>query len=276
MSSFAVDPFLTGLPLSFGVSLVLFVLSWLVALRLGRYNVVDVVWGMSFVAIAIASFSWSAGHGVDTWRRALPLVLVTIWGVRLSAYIGLRSRGKGEDPRYDAMLGDGPNRALRALGMVFVLQAVVAWFISLPVQAAMYIRSGWAPLAFVGVAVWLVGLFFESVGDAQLNAFRSDPANRGKVMDRGLWRYTRHPNYFGDATVWAGLYFVAAQHWIGALTITSPVLMAWFLSFKTGKPLLEKQMAETKPGYRDYIERTSGFFPLPPKRAQQAGSGATP
>jgi steroid 5-alpha reductase family enzyme len=265
--SFAVDPFLTGLALSFGATLVLFVLSWLVALRLGRYNVVDVVWGTAFVVIGVVSFAWSAGHGVDTWRRVLPLALVAIWGLRLSAYIGIRSRGKGEDPRYDALLGDRPNRALRALGIVFVLQAVVAWFISLPVQAAMYIRSGWAPLAFVGGAVWLIGMFFETVGDAQLNGFRSNPANRGKVMDRGLWRYTRHPNYFGDATVWAGLYLVAAQHWVGALTVASPVLMAWFLSFKTGKPLLEKQMAETKPGYRDYIQRTSGFFPLPPKRA---------
>ena len=116
----------------------------------------------------------------------------------------MRSHGKGEDPRYTAMLGDGPHRALRALGMVFVLQAVVAWFISLPVQAAMYIRSGWVPLAYVGVAVWLVGFFFETVGDAQMAAFRNDPANKGTVMDRGLWRYTRHPNYFGDATVWAG------------------------------------------------------------------------
>ena len=143
VTSFAVHPFLTGLALTFGVSLALFVASWLLAVRIGRYNVVDVVWGLSFVAIAVTSFLWSAGHGADTWRRVLVLVLVSIWGVRLSAYIGVRSRGKGEDPRYDAMLGDGPNRALRALGIVFVLQAVVAWFISLPVQAAMYIRPGW-------------------------------------------------------------------------------------------------------------------------------------
>jgi steroid 5-alpha reductase family enzyme len=155
---------------------------------------------------------------------------------------------------------------LRALGIVFLLQAVVAWFISLPVQAAMYIRSGWTFLAVIGVAVWAVGMFFETVGDAQMNAFRGDPANKGQVMDRGLWRYTRHPNYFGDATVWAGLYLIAAESWVGALTIASPVLMAWFLSFKTGKPLLEKQMARTKPGYADYMARTSGFFPRPPRR----------
>jgi steroid 5-alpha reductase family enzyme len=265
VTSFALHPFLTGLALTFGVSVALFVLCWVVALRVGRFNVVDVVWGLSFVAIAVTSLVWSAGHGADEWRRILTFVLVAVWGGRLSVYIGARSRGRGEDPRYDAMLGDGSNRAVRALGIVFVLQAVVAWFISLPVQAAMYIRSGWSFLAFVGVAVWLIGLFFETVGDAQLNVFRNDPANKGKVMDRGLWRYTRHPNYFGDATVWAGLYLIAAEHWIGALTVASPVLMAWFLSFKTGKPLLEKQMAQTKPGYADYIERTSGFFPLPPR-----------
>ncbi|HEX3822843.1 MAG TPA: DUF1295 domain-containing protein [Mycobacteriales bacterium] len=265
MTSFAVRPFLTGLPLTFGVSIATFVVCWLLALRIGRFNIVDVVWGSSFVVTAITSFLWSLGHEVPVWRRVLVLVLVALWGGRLSLYIGRRSHGAGEDPRYDAMLGDGRHRALRALSIVFVLQAVVAWFISLPVQAAMYIRSGWSFLAFVGVAVWVIGVYFESVGDAQMGAFRRDPANKGKVMDRGLWRYTRHPNYFGDATVWAGMYLIAAEHWIGALTIASPVLMGWFLSFKTGKPLLEKQMAASKPGYADYMKRTSGFFPRPPK-----------
>jgi steroid 5-alpha reductase family enzyme len=267
VSSFAIHPFLTGMALTFGVTLGVFLLSWLVAVAVGRFNIVDVVWGLSFVAIAVTSVVWSAGHGSE-WRRILVLDLVAIWGVRLSAYIGVRSIGKGEDPRYDELLGDGPHRALRALGTVFVLQAVVAWFISLPLQAAMYIRSGWSFLAWVGVAVWLVGLFFETVGDAQMNAFRKNPDNKGQVMDRGLWRYSRHPNYFGDATVWAGLWLIAAEHWIGALTFASPVLMAWFLSFKTGKPLLERYMAKTKPGYADYMARTSGFFPLPPKPAK--------
>ncbi|HTW21542.1 MAG TPA: DUF1295 domain-containing protein [Mycobacteriales bacterium] len=265
MSSFAVHPFLTGLAISFAVLLVVFVGAWLVALVVGRFNIVDVVWGMAFVIVAIVGFGWSAGHSVPGWRRALVLALVAVWGLRLSAYIGVRSHGKGEDPRYEAMLGTGPHRALRALGIVFLLQAVVAWFVSLPVQAAMYIRTGWSWLAVVGVVAWLVGLFFEAVGDAQMAAFRRDPSRRGEVMDRGLWRYTRHPNYFGDATVWAGLYLVAAEHWIGALTIGSPLLMSWFLSFKTGKPLLEKQMARTKPGYAEYMRRTSGFFPLPPR-----------
>jgi steroid 5-alpha reductase family enzyme len=266
VTSFAVHPFLTGLGLTAAVTLTVFLLSWLVAVAIGRYNVVDVVWGLSFIAIALTSFLWSHGHQVDTWRRLLVLDLVTIWGARLSVYIGLRSIGMGEDPRYDAILGNAPNRARRALGTVFVLQAVISWFISLPVQAAMYVRSGWSFLAYAGIAIWLIGLFFEAVGDAQMTAFRNDPANQGLVMDRGLWRYSRHPNYFGDATAWAGLWLIAAQHWIGALTLASPALMAWFLSFKTGKPLLEKQMARTKPGYADYVKRTSGFFPLPPKK----------
>ena len=176
------------------------------------------------------------------------------------------------------MLGDGPHRARRALTTVFVLQAVVAWFISLPVQAAMYIRSGWSALAFVGAAVWLVGVFFETVGDAQMGAFRRNPANKGTVMDRGLWRYTRHPNYFGDATVWAGLYLIAAEHWIGALTIASPVLMAWFLSFKTGKPLLEKQMAETKPGVRRLHQANQRVLPAPAEvvRVTESASNGPP
>jgi steroid 5-alpha reductase family enzyme len=274
VTSFAVHPFLTGLAVTFGVTLTLFLLSWLLALAVGRYNVVDTLWGLSFAAVAVTSFIWSAGHGVPTWRRALVLVLVVVWALRLATYIGVRSRGKGEDPRYDALIGDssGAARALRALGIVFVLQAVIAWFVSLPVQAAMYIRTGPVVLAVVGTLVWGVGLFFEAVGDQQMARFKADPANRGsrrtsseQVMDTGLWRYTRHPNYFGDATVWVGLWLIAAEHWIGVLTIGSPVLMTWFLFFKSGKPLLERTLSSSRPGYAEYVNRTSGWFPLPPK-----------
>jgi steroid 5-alpha reductase family enzyme len=265
MTSFAVEPFLSGLAVTFGVAVALFVTSWVVALRVGRFNVVDVVWGLSFVVTGAVSFLWSAGQDVPSWRRILPLVLVAVWGLRLAAHIAVRSHGKGEDPRYTAMLGDEPHVGRRALVRVFVLQALVAWFISLPVQAAMYIRSGWWVLAIVGVAVWSVGWCFETIGDSQLAAFRREPSNKGKVLDTGLWRYTRHPNYFGDAAVWAGLWLIAAEHWIGALTVGSPLLMVWFLSAKTGKPLLERQLAATKPGYADYVRRTSGFFPLPPR-----------
>jgi len=209
----------------------------------------------------------TAGAGADEVRRYVVLALTAAWGLRLSAYIGWRSRGHGEDPRYAAMLqraGGSPSAyALRAF---FLPQAVIAWFVSLPVQAAMSERSAFGALGAVGVATWAVGLFFEAVGDAQLAAFKRSPANRGEVMDRGLWRYTRHPNYFGDACVWTGLYLIAAQQWPGALTVLSPLTMVWFLAAKTGKPLLESNLTKTKPGYADYVRRTSGFFPLPPKR----------
>jgi steroid 5-alpha reductase family enzyme len=266
VTSVAVHPFLTGLALTLAVSLALFVVSWLVAVRVGRFNVVDIVWGMSFIVTAIVSFFWSAGHDASTSRRVLILVLVTVWGGRLSGYIAIRSRGKGEDPRYTAMLGDRPHRALRALGSVFVLQAIVAWFISLPVQAAMYIQSGWVPLAYLGVAVWAVGVFFESVGDAQMAAFRNDPANTGTVMDRGLWRYTRHPNYFGDFCVWWGVWLVALTAAGTWWTAIGPLVMTVLLMRVSGAARLERDIGDRRPKYADYIRRTSAFFPRPPQR----------
>ena len=118
----------------------------------------------------------------------------------------------------------------------------------------------------MGAALWAVGFAFETVGDLQLTRFSSDPANRGRVLDTGLWRYTRHPNYFGDACVWWGLSVVAFSAWPGILTVLSPVLMTWLLARGTGKPLLEKDIGSRRPGYREYVERTSGFLPLPPRK----------
>jgi steroid 5-alpha reductase family enzyme len=273
VSGYATAPFLTGLPATLVVVLVLFVTTWVVGLKLGRFNVVDVTWGLGFAAIALTSYLCSAGEGADGDRRLLVLLLTAGWGVRLATYIGWRSRGHGEDPRYDAMLSRASgSRNLYALTHVFVLQAVTAWFVSLPVQVAMYERSATNALVWVGTGLWAVGVFFEAVGDAQLASFKRHPANKGRVMDRGLWRYTRHPNYFGDACLWVGLWLVAAQQWQGLVTVLSPLAMVWFVAFKTGKPLLEKQMAQTKPGYADYMSRTSGFVPLPPRAGRSAGS----
>ncbi len=139
------------------------------------------------------------------------------------------------------------------------------WFISLPVQVAMYERDPLGVIMVVGAGVWLIGFAFESIGDRQLARFRADPASRGQVMDRGLWRYTRHPNYFGDACLWWGIFVVACAQWQGALTILSPVLMTWTLVAKTGKPLLEHDIARRRPGYADYVARTSGFIPRRPR-----------
>jgi steroid 5-alpha reductase family enzyme len=267
VSDFATSRFLTGLVVSGAAVAAVLVLTWVVARRLGRYNVIDVAWGLGFVAVAVASFLWSNGEGDDT-MRVLVLALVAIWGVRLGAYIAWRSRGHGEDPRYAAMLDRAPGSAAAyAATRIFVPQGVAMWFISLPVQVAMFERDPWPPMMVLGALVWVVGFGFESIGDAQLARFKADPANRGQVMDRGLWRFTRHPNYFGDACLWWGIFLVACAQWQGVLTVLSPVLMTWTLVAKTGKALLEQDIGDRRPGYADYVARTSGFFPLPPGRA---------
>lgn len=231
------------------------------------HRVIDIAWGLGFSAIAVTTFVLSSGHG-HPWQRGIVTLLTVIWGVRLSAHIYLRSRGHGEDPRYEQLLSKAKgSRNAYALRMVYLLQAAIMWFVSLPVQVAQYDpgRPSWWLAA--GVAVWAAGFFFEAVGDYQLARFSRDPANKRKVLDTGLWRFTRHPNYFGDACVWWGLYLIACGSWAGAATILSPLVMTYFLAGKTGKPLLEKGMEERRPGYADYIRRTSGFIPWPPRKA---------
>jgi steroid 5-alpha reductase family enzyme len=188
-----------------------------------------------------------------------------VWGVRLGAHIALRSRGHGEDPRYQALLDSTTrNPALFALRRIYLTQGLLMWFVSLPVQVAVFESPDPGSVAWIGVALWVVGFLFETVGDLQLTRFRNDPDSKGEVLDTGLWRYTRHPNYFGDACVWWGLSLIAFDAWPGVLTALSPLLMTWLLAKGTGKPLLEKDMDERRPGYTDYVRRTSGFIPLPP------------
>lgn len=250
-----------------GAAIVLQVATFLYALRVGRFSVVDVTWGLGFALIAVVGWLVSLGSSGDDWRRALVVVLTLVWGCRLAWHIGLRQRGETEDdPRYVEMMSNSSGGAFAALRKIFLLQAVVGWFVALPVQFAMVDDGGPGPLLFVGVVLWGIGFFFEAVGDRQLQDFRADPANKGQVMDHGLWRYTRHPNYFGDACVWWGLFLIAADAGWGWLTVLSPILMTWFLAAKTGKPLMERSLANSRPGYADYVERTSGFFPLPPRR----------
>jgi steroid 5-alpha reductase family enzyme len=244
--------------------------TFLVALRLGRHAVVDVAWGLGFAAIAVAAFLASEGEG-DGFISGFALVLTVIWGVRLAAHIGLRSRGHGEDPRYVELLAKAPgNPQLFALRRIYLTQGLVMWFVSLPVQVAMFEQGEANWVTWTGVLLWIVGFTFETVGDLQLTRFRNDPATKGEVLDTGLWRYTRHPNYFGDACVWWGLSLIAFSSWPGILTILSPLLMTWLLAKGTGKPLLEKDMSSRRPGYADYVRRTSGFVPLPPKTPKTA------
>jgi steroid 5-alpha reductase family enzyme len=259
-----------------GVVLVVAV-TFLTALRVGRHNVIDTAWGLGFLMALLGADAVAAGsaHHGNADRRVLITVLTAIWALRLATHMGLRSRGEGEDPRYVAMLADAPgSRTLYALRKVYLIQALAMWFVSLPLQVTAVGGGSIGVLGWFGVAVWIVGFVFEAGGDWELNAFRKDPANKGKVMDRGLWRYTRHPNYFGDAAQWWAFALIAFAHWPGILTIASPALMTWFLARKTGKPLLESHLMASRPGYARYIEETSGFFPLP-RRARTSPSVAS-
>ncbi|MEV0646177.1 DUF1295 domain-containing protein [Phytomonospora sp. NPDC050363] len=255
-----------NLGVSAAVALAVLLVTFAVGVAGGKHRVVDVAWGVAFACVAAVTFVLSDGYG-DPWRRALAAGLTVVWGLRLAVHIGRRGRGEPEDPRYERLLAKAPgNKDLYALRMVYLLQGALVWFVSLPVQVASYDRSAATPWLLAGVAVWSLGMVFESVGDAQLARFRRDPSNKGKVLDTGLWRYTRHPNYFGDACVWWGLYLLAAcSSWLGAATVVAPLAMTYFLAGKTGKPLLEEHLSK-RPGYAAYVRRTSGFVPWPPRR----------
>jgi steroid 5-alpha reductase family enzyme len=293
MHSFDGSGFAVGLLACAAALVVLLGATFALAKRLGKHSVVDVAWGLGFVAVALVSLLASGDSG-NPDRRHLITAMVVLWGGRLAWHIGTRNIGHGEDPRYEAMLAKVPEaqRDLYALRMIYGLQGLLVLFISLPVQVAQYYRSfdsvrltlppgiringfgipeipvhengpGW--IALLGVLLWAVGLFFEAVGDWQLQRFKSDPANKGKIMDVGLWRYTRHPNYFGDACVWWGIWLVAAETGVGLFTVLSPIVMTLFLTKGSGAALTEKRMAG-RPGFAEYVARTSAFIPRPPRR----------
>ena len=235
---------------------------WIVSLILKDSSIVDAVWGSGFVLSNWVYFALTP-DGFEG-RKWLISILVTVWGLRLSLYILWRNWGKGEDYRYKQWRAEaGGSWWWRSYLKVFVLQGVLMWVISAPLLAAQY---GVTPekvtvLDILAVPVWLVGFFFEATGDWQLARFKSDPANKGRVLDSGVWRYTRHPNYFGDATQWWAYYLVAAAANGGVWTILSPILMTTFLLRVSGVSLLEKSLKSTKPQYQAYIEATSAFIP---------------
>ena len=241
-----------------------------VAIAIKNQSIINIVWGPGFVVIAAVSYGMSAGSGGDGARRLVVLVLTAVWGLRLGAYIGRRNLGHGEDPRYTSLMRHKQgNLIVFLVRKVYGLQGVLMWLVSIPVQVAMYEHAPLGALGVIGIVVWAVGLAFESVGDWQLTRFKADPANRGKVMDRGLWAWTRHPNYFGDSCVWAGLWLLALGSPIGLATVFSPVLMTLLLLKFSGKALLERRMLRSKgDAYAAYLNQTSGFFPLPPRRTR--------
>jgi steroid 5-alpha reductase family enzyme len=245
---------------------------WLASLLKRDVSIVDSLWPMMFLLAAV-TYDLTL---VDTGpRAALLLVLVGIWALRLFAYITWRNWGEDEDRRYQAIRANNePNFELKSLFIVFILQGVIAWIVSLPLMPAIGSAVEINALDYVGLGLWAIGMLFEAGGDYQLTRFKSDPENRGKVMDRGLWRYTRHPNYFGNACIWwgFGLLAVAAGAWWALL---SPLLMTFLLLKVSGVSLLEQDIGDRRPAYADYIARTSAFIPLPPKkRAASAAQSA--
>lgn len=241
---------------------VMMLVLWVVSLLVRNASIIDLVWGLGFVLVG-----WTTLYVAEAEARAwLPVCLVTIWGARLSAYLAIRNHGKPEDYRYRAMREKHGRRfALVSLLTVFLLQGVVMWVVSLPLQLAHVDGEAWLWLQVLGVVLFLNGLLFEAVGDWQLARFKADPENQGKVMRTGLWAYTRHPNYFGDFCVWWGLYLVVLGGGAPWWTVVGPVVMSLFLMKISGVTLLEKSLREKKAGYADYVESTNAFFPGRPR-----------
>lgn len=257
------------------VTLAAVLLLWLVSVARRDASVVDPFWGPGFVIIATTAYL--VGEGFEP-RRLLVVAMVAIWGLRLGLHLLTRNLHEGEDRRYRAMRDHwGASFWWVSLGTVFLLQGVLMWIISMPIQV---VAAASGPPAFtpgdaLGATLWAIGMFFETVGDWQLRRFKADPTNKGKVFDRGLWAYTRHPNYFGDAMVWWGVFTVATSVPGGWWTVFGPVLMTFFLVSVSGVAMLERDIAERRPEYRAYIERTSAFIPWPPRQTP-AASPRTP
>jgi steroid 5-alpha reductase family enzyme len=256
------NPWIGTLALTF----VFVTLVWLLSLRLRDSSIVDIFWGLGFVALAWAAVAMA--DGPVSPRAWLMTGLVTVWGLRLSGHILRRNWGRGEDFRYRAWREQaGPSWWWRSYAKVFLLQGGIMWLVAAPLIAGVthgpQPPPGWVD-AFA-VLIWAIGFGFETAGDWQLARFKSDPANAGRLMTSGVWRYTRHPNYFGDAAVWWGhfLLAVAAGAW---WTAFSPVLMTFLLVRVSGVAMLESAMRDRKPGYREYVATTSAFVPWFPRR----------
>lgn len=238
------------------------VIAWIHSIIIGNVAIVDSLWSLFFL-IAALNFGYYASD-LSIGGIAV-IVMVTVWSLRLSIYITVRNWGEEEDHRYQKIRENNqPYFWLKSLYIVFLLQGLLAWIISLPLMPAIMETTVLGPLQWLGIALWAVGVFFEAVGDYQLSRFKADPDNKGKVMNTGLWRYTRHPNYFGDFCVWWGFYLVAAG--TGAWwSIVSPIIMSFLLLKVSGVAMLESDISERRPKYKDYIKRTNAFFPGPPK-----------
>jgi steroid 5-alpha reductase family enzyme len=239
--------------------------GWVLSLVRKDACVVDPFWGLGFIVAAVSYFLLTNGF---TGRRILVLAMVCVWGMRLAAYIVWRNSGGGEDPRYKAMRAKRPTTFWwYSYPQVFLLQALLLWLVAAPIAAALGGKAapGFTALDISGAVVWFIGLLWEVAGDTQLALFRSDPANKGKVLQSGVWRYTRHPNYFGEALLWWGVWLIAAAAH-GYWSAYGPLLLTVLLLRVSGVTLLEKALKESKPEYQDYARRTSSFVPWFPRR----------
>ncbi len=239
---------------------------WLLSLALRDSSIVDIFWGIGYIVLA-GFYFLSTPDGAFA-RKLLITGLVGVWGLRLSIHILLRNWGKGEDFRYRAWReAAGESWWWESYFRVFLLQGVLLWLVSVPLLAAQVAPepTTLTALDLAGILIWGIGFTFEAVGDWQLTRFRANPANQRRLLTEGLWRYTRHPNYFGDAVQWWGFFLIAAAAG-GWLTVFSPLLMTALLLRVSGVSMLERTLRETKPGYEAYMQRTPAFFPWFPRR----------
>lgn len=244
------------------LGLVLFSL-WIVSIVSGKVSFIDAFWGMGFVVVGWVLF---ANHGIAGSVQTITLALVTLWGLRLSLYLLIRFLGHGEDKRYEQMIGNrgGLRRHIFSLLVVFGFQGLLILLISAPTLSAFAAPARELTMvSFIGIGLWTLGFVFEAVGDWQLARFKAKPENSGKVLDTGLWAWTRHPNYFGDACVWWGIWLIGHD-----LTVVfAPIIMTFLLMKWSGVPMLEATISKRRPGYEAYKQRTSSFFPTPPRNA---------
>ncbi len=239
--------------------------GWPISLIKKNASIADRMWGPGFILIAWLTFFNTDGV---LWRSLLLCSLTTLWGLRLSIHITWRSWGKGEDRRYTAWRKQsGPRFWYISLFKVFLLQALFLWLISLVIQYGQMPGRpiSWTGFDILGLFLWIAGFWFEAVGDFQLARFKADPANKGRVMDQGLWHYTRHPNYFGETLMWWGLFVITLATPHSFWTIISPLTITVILLKVTGISLTEKNILETRPEYREYIRKTSAFIPWFPR-----------
>lgn len=251
---------------------VLMTVMWLISLKIKNSSIVDIIWGFGYVLVNWVVFFVTPQEFMA--RKWIIAILVTIWGLRLTFHIFFRNKGKPEDFRYAAWRKEhGKNWWWYSYLQTFMLQGGLMLLISAPI---IHTHATGTParigvLEILGILVWSIGFFFEAVGDLQLNQFKKDPTNKGKLLNSGVWRYTRHPNYFGDAAQWWGFYLIAAGSTLGFLTIFSPIIMTFFLLKVSGVAMLERSMVDRKPGYREYMQTTNAFIPWFPKKYHEQG-----